>query len=58
MKLPPPDPHESYELPAGDQPIPAPVAFYVHGAPTDEVRRVSDAVLSLRPGTLVVFGGR
>jgi hypothetical protein len=56
MRLPPPDPHESYELPEDREPMPAPVAFYVHGTPSEETRRVSDALLDLRPGALVVFG--
>jgi hypothetical protein len=54
-QLPPPDPHESFGLPEIDEPIPAPVAFYVGAIPTADTRRVSDAILALRPGALVVF---
>jgi hypothetical protein len=58
-QLPPPDPHESLGMfPESDQPMPAPVAFYLGGVPSDDVRRVSDAILALRPGALVVFPAR
>jgi hypothetical protein len=45
-------------FPESDQPMPAPVAFYLGGVLSDDVRRVSDAILALRPGALVVFPAR
>jgi hypothetical protein len=58
MKLPPPDPHESLTPPDLDEPMPAPVVYFAGGVPSDEVRRVTDAFLDLRPGALVIFAGR
>jgi hypothetical protein len=53
-RLPPPDPHESYGVPPDDQPVPAPTAVYALGPPNAETDRLSDAILDLRPGVLVV----
>ena len=55
-KFPPPDPHESLGMaPAGGQRMSAPAAVFVNGPPSPEVDRVSGAILSLRPGALIVF---
>jgi hypothetical protein len=54
-RLPPPDPHESYGLPPGeDQPVFAPTAVFVEGKPSPETDRISDALLDFRPGLLIV----
>jgi hypothetical protein len=54
-RLPPPDPHESYRVPPGeDVPVPAPTAVFALGKPSREDDRLSDALLSLRPGVLIV----
>jgi hypothetical protein len=52
--LPPPDPHESLELPTGD-PVPAPTAVFPLGPATPEADRIADRVLDLRPGIFVVL---
>jgi len=55
-QLPPPDPHESYGLPArDDHPVGAPTAIFVQGAPSPETDRLSDAILDFRPGVLIVL---
>jgi hypothetical protein len=55
-KLPPPDPHESLGLaPESDLEITDPTVVYAAGAPSDEVDRLSDAILGLRPGALIVL---
>jgi len=55
-RLPPPDPHESYGLPAGeDYPVGAPTAIFVHGPLSPEADRLSDAILDFRPGVLIVL---
>ena len=54
-KLPPPDPHESLGL--GPEPGAAvfePTAVYTRGCPAPEQDRVTDAILELRPGLLIV----
>jgi hypothetical protein len=54
--LPPPDPNESLgELPAVTSPLSAPVAVFAAGRPSAEVDRLSDAILDLRPGALIVL---
>jgi hypothetical protein len=53
-KLPPPDPNESLELPAGDTPLRAPTVVFAMGPPSPQADRASDAILNLRPGLLVV----
>ena len=54
-KLPPPDPHESYELtPTGGQRVLAPTAVFVMGTASPETDRAADAFLDLRPGVLFV----
>ncbi len=53
--LPPPDPFESLGwAPSADFPIDAPTAVYVGGAPTPEGKRISNLILDLRPGALIV----
>jgi hypothetical protein len=54
-RLPQPDPHESLGMePADGAPVAAPTAMFVMGRPGSEADRVSDAVLELRPGVLIV----
>jgi hypothetical protein len=54
-RLPPPDPHESYGHPPGeDHPVAAPTAIFVRGTPSSETDRLSDAILDFRPGVLIV----
>jgi hypothetical protein len=55
-KLPPPDPYESLGMaPSGERPMSAPAAVFVKGPPSPEVDRISDAILNLRPGALIVL---
>ena len=55
MKLPPPDPHESYGTPPDeDVPMLAPAVVHLSGTPSPEAGRVSNAVLAWRPGALIV----
>ena len=57
-QLPPPDPHESLRLgPVRDASILGPVAVFVGGELPSEHERVSDAILDLRPGLLIVCAG-
>jgi hypothetical protein len=54
-KLPPPDPNEFLGMqPVEDALILAPTAVFVMGRPSAQTDRVSDAVLDLRPGLLIV----
>jgi hypothetical protein len=54
-RLPPPDPHESLGMePADDIPVAAPTAVFVMGKPCPQTDRLSDALLDLRPGVLIV----
>jgi hypothetical protein len=54
-KLPPPDPHESFEpSPTGGVRVPAPTAVFVMGPASPESNRVADGFLDLRPGLLIV----
>jgi hypothetical protein len=57
LRLPPPDPHESL----GMQPVDAlgvslPTVVFAGGSPSLLDERVSDEVLDLRPGMLIVVG--
>jgi hypothetical protein len=54
-KLPPPDPHESLGMaPSEGSPMSASAAVFVMGPPSPEVDRLSNAILDLRPGALIV----
>jgi hypothetical protein len=55
LQLPPPDPHEPFRSPSAGFALPAPVAVYVRGRPSARTERLSDAILALRPGALVVL---
>jgi len=56
MRLPLPDPFESLGLaPDRDMPMPGPVAVFLAGPPGPEAERLSDAILALRPGALIVI---
>ena len=53
-RLPPPDPHEPCGgLPEGVR-LPAPAAVFLAGPPSPEADRLSDAILSFRPGLLFI----
>lgn len=55
-KLPPPDPFESLGMaPPDDYRLEAPVVYYVGGPPTPSAKRVSDVILDVRPGALIVL---
>jgi hypothetical protein len=55
-RLPPPDPAESLGMaPDAGVELAAPVAVFVNGPPSPEVDRVSDAILNMRPGALIVL---
>jgi hypothetical protein len=54
-ELPPPDPHESLgHAPDCGTIVPEPMAVYMRGRPAPENDRVTDAILDLRPGLLIV----
>jgi hypothetical protein len=54
-ELPPPDPHESLDLgPERGAAVFEPTAVYMRGRPAPEHDRVTDAILDLRPGLLIV----
>jgi hypothetical protein len=54
-ELPPPDPHESLgHAPDGAAIVPEPTVVYMRGRPAPEQDRVTDAILELRPGLLIV----
>jgi hypothetical protein len=54
-RLPPPDPHESYDLAlTGGYRAAAPTALFVQGQVTPETDRIADRILDMRPGVLVV----
>jgi hypothetical protein len=54
-KLPPPDPFESLGMAPPDAFLmEAPAAVYIGGPPTPEAKRVSNVILDLRPGALIV----
>jgi hypothetical protein len=57
--LPPPDPFESLGMaPPDDYGLEAPAAVYVGDAPTPEAKRISNVILNLRPGALIVVAPR
>ena len=51
--LPPPDPFESTS-PSDDFSVTEPTAMFLKGNPNEADDRVADAILSARPGLLVV----
>ena len=54
-ELPPPDPNESLGLtPEGELAIDQPTVVFAGGPPSDEIDRLSDAVVAFRPGLLIV----
>jgi hypothetical protein len=54
-RLPQPDPYESFGMkPTDDTRVLAPTAVFVMGRPSPETDRLSDAILDLRPGVLIV----
>ena len=54
-QLPPRDPHESHgDGPLDGMHIPGPAAIFMAGPPSPEADRLSDAILELRPGALLV----
>ena len=56
MKLPPPDPNESFGMPPDqDVPMLAPAVVHLSGTPSAEVGRLSSALLAWRPGALIVL---
>jgi hypothetical protein len=59
VQLPPPDPHESFGTPVGTPPeglnLSAPVVVFAPGARSAYDDEVSDRLLDLRPGLLVIF---
>jgi len=59
MKLPPPDPNETFGMPPDeDVPMLAPAVVHLSGTPSPEAGRVSSAVLAWRPGALLVVAPR
>jgi hypothetical protein len=54
VQLPPPDPHESYGSRPEGLALTAPVVVFAGGAPSAYDNLVSDRVLDLRPGLLVI----
>ncbi len=44
--------------PPDDYGLEAPAAVYVGDAPTPEAKRISNAILNLRPGALIVVAPR
>ena len=40
---------------AGGERMPAPAAMFLKGPPSPEVDRLSEAILDLRPGALIVL---
>ena len=56
-RLPPPDPNETSPSSAtGGREIASPTAVFARGIATPEADRITDALLDLRPGLLIVFG--
>lgn len=54
-KLPPPDPFETLGMaPPENFRMDAPTAVYVAGPPSPQAKRVSEVILDLRPGALIV----
>jgi len=55
VPLPPPDPNESFGFPSDEEwPLPGPAAVFLAGPPSAEANRISDALLKLRPGALII----
>jgi hypothetical protein len=54
VQLPPPDPHESFGAPPEGLNLGAPVVVFAAGNPSAYDDLVSDGLLDLRPGLLVV----
>jgi hypothetical protein len=55
LELPPPDPNESLHLtPEGELTLDEPTVVFASGPPSDEIDRLSDAVVAFRPGLLIV----
>ena len=52
--LPPPDPNEFLIGEPAGAPLGAPMTVFVGGEPTEADERTADALLSLRPGMLIV----
>jgi hypothetical protein len=57
VQLPPPDPHESFGTPPEGLNLSAPVVVFAPGARSAYDDEVSDRLLDLRPGLLVIFRG-
>jgi hypothetical protein len=56
LRLPPPDPHESLGMqPAGAVGVSLPTVVFASGSPSLLDDRISDDVLDLRPGILIVL---
>lgn len=57
LRLPPPDPHESLNMqPADAQGVSRPTVVFAAGSPSLLDDRISNDVLDLRPGILIVVG--
>jgi hypothetical protein len=57
LRLPPPDPHESLGMqPADAVGVSLPTVVFAAGSPTLLDDRITDDVLNLRPGLLIVVG--
>jgi hypothetical protein len=57
-ELPPPDPYETFGTPPDeDRLMLCPAAVFLNGPPSPEADRISDAILALRPGALIVVDG-
>ena len=53
--LPPPDPRESPFDEPGAIEVTAPTTVFARGTPTPAARRLADAIVTARPGILIVF---
>jgi hypothetical protein len=57
VRLPPPDPNEgSYSEPDAP-PFDTPTVVFVGGTPSRSAQRLADAILTARPGVLIVVAG-
>jgi hypothetical protein len=53
--LPPPDPRESpFDEPSGLE-VSAPTTVFVRGTPSPAAEKLADAIVTARPGTLIVL---
>jgi hypothetical protein len=52
--LPPPDPRESPFGEPGDLEVTAPTTVFVRGIPSAAAQRLADAIVTARPGILIV----